>query len=63
MLELLRDPEKARRIAIAGKNLVEDRFTIDRMVDETITLYNDVAKADSPSVASIPIAAVKDGVA
>ncbi len=43
MLELLNDPERARKIAIAGQNLVEDRFTVDRMVDETITLYNDAA--------------------
>ncbi|MCP4508471.1 MAG: glycosyltransferase family 4 protein, partial [Fuerstiella sp.] len=42
---LLNDPDRARRIAIAGQNLVEDRFTVDRMVDETITLYNDVAPA------------------
>lgn len=45
MLELLNDPERARKIAIAGQNLVEDRFTVDRMVDETIMLYNDVASA------------------
>ncbi|MEO2019125.1 MAG: glycosyltransferase family 4 protein [Fuerstiella sp.] len=45
MLELLNDPDRARKIAIAGQNLVEDRFTVDRMVDETITLYNDVAPA------------------
>ncbi len=63
ILELLRDPEKARRLAIAGKNLVEDRFTTERMVDETIALYNDVAKTESTSVAPIPIASAKDGVA
>lgn len=60
MLELLNDPEKARRIAIAGQNLVEDRFTVDRMVDETISLYNDVARTYAPSVASIPVSAGRD---
>jgi glycosyltransferase involved in cell wall biosynthesis len=50
MLELLNDPERARKIAIAGQNLVEDRFTVDRMVDETITLYNDAAPIVSDSI-------------
>lgn len=55
ILDLLNDPEKARRIAIAGQNLVEDRFTAERMVEEHLSLYNDVATTEAPSVASIPL--------
>lgn len=61
LLELLDDREWARKVAIAGQNLVEDRFTIDRMVEETMALYDEVATTEVPSVASIPIAAGKDG--
>lgn len=60
MIELLDDPEKARRIAISGQNLVEDCFMVDRMVDEYMALYNDVTDTESASVASIPIAPLKE---
>ena len=62
MTELLDDPEKARRIAIAGQNLVEDRFTVERMVDETLALYNEIATTEAPSVAAIPISGRKETV-
>ena len=55
MQELLDDPEKARRIAIAGQNLVEDRFTVERMVRNNMDLYKEIAGPDATSVASIPI--------
>ncbi|MEQ9406258.1 MAG: glycosyltransferase family 4 protein [Fuerstiella sp.] len=61
ILELLNDPEKARRIAIAGQNLVEDRFTAERMVQENLMLYHEVVQAEPASVPSIPITAGKDG--
>ena len=62
LLELLNDPERTRKIAIAGQNLVEDKFTVDRMVEETIGLYNEVTATRKASVPSIPIAAGKDSV-
>lgn len=60
IIELLDNPEQARRIAIAGQNLVEDCFMVDRMVDEYMALYNDVTDTESGSVASIPIAPLKE---
>ena len=63
LLDLLKDPELSRRIAIAGQNLVEDRYTVDRMIDETVALYDEVATTKTPSVASIPITGEKDAIA
>ena len=60
ILELLNNPEQARRLAIAGQNLVEDRFTIDRMIDDMIALYNDVIGIDARSAVTVPMTAVKD---
>lgn len=60
IIELLDDPAKAARIAIAGRNLVEDRFTEERMVDETLALYNEVAASAAPSSATIPIVSQKE---
>ena len=60
MLKLLEDPEQTQKMAIAGQNLVEDRFTIDRMIDNTIQLYDEVSAKPTSAVASIPIAAGKD---
>lgn len=36
MRELLRDPAKAHDLACRGRSLVEQRFTVQRMVDQTI---------------------------
>lgn len=60
MMELLDDPGKAARIAIAGQNLVEDRFTVERMTEETLLLYNEVVATENPSVAAIPIPLKRD---
>ncbi len=63
ILELLKDPELARRIAIAGQNLVEDRFSIDRMVDEMSLLYSELTEAHTSAVATLPMSVEKDTVA
>ena len=55
MLKLIRDPELARRVAIAGQNLVEDRFTLERMADEMMALYNDVSANTLPTTISVPV--------
>ncbi len=57
LLEMLRDAEGTRKLGIAGQNLVEDRFTADRMVDDMLALYNDVVSADGGPVDAIPLSA------
>ena len=39
IIEALRDPEQARRWAANGRARVEELFTVDRMVDGTIAVY------------------------
>lgn len=36
------NPDEARRMAQAGRRLVEERFTVDRMVEDTLRAYRDV---------------------
>lgn len=45
ILELLRDPAKAREIGEAGRRLVREQFRVDRMADETVRLYRDILPA------------------
>lgn len=54
MLELLKDKELASRVAIAGQNLVEDKFTKERMVDEMLALYGDITESSSSAV-TVPV--------
>lgn len=42
LLSLLKNPERTRKLGIAGQNIVEDRFMVTRMVDDMLALYNDV---------------------
>ncbi len=42
MLELLRDPFRARRIAEAGRDLVRREFGVDRMAQQTLAVYRQV---------------------
>jgi glycosyltransferase involved in cell wall biosynthesis len=39
---LLGDPALARRLAAAGRRRVEERFSLDRMVRETVSVYEKV---------------------
>jgi glycosyltransferase involved in cell wall biosynthesis len=39
IIRLLRDPALAGRLAAAGRARVEQRFTADRMVQETLDVY------------------------
>lgn len=41
--EILSDPERAKTMGEAGRAVVEERFTIERMVGEYITLYSELA--------------------
>ncbi len=54
MLELLNDHSLAHRIAVAGQKLVEEKFTADRMVEETLALYQDIHQKGS-SAKTIPM--------
>ena len=56
MLLLLQDRKMARKMAIAGKNLVEDNFTLDRMTSNMLTLYDDVLDHRGEHASTIPLA-------
>ena len=45
ILELLGDPDKARRIGEAGRQMVREQFRVDQMVADTAALYRDVLPA------------------
>jgi glycosyltransferase involved in cell wall biosynthesis len=36
---LLRDPERRRALGAAGHRRVQERFSLQRMVDDTLRLY------------------------
>ena len=49
VLRLLSDPAQARSLAAAGRTDVLDRFSVDRMVQRTAALYEQVLReAGSP---------------
>lgn len=43
---LLHEPERAAKMAEAGRRLVEERYSIDRMVDKTMAVYSEVLVED-----------------
>jgi len=45
VLDLLRDPEKARMIGEAGRRLVREQFRVDHMARETARLYREIVPA------------------
>lgn len=59
ILQLLDNVEQTRKIAVSGRNLVEDQFTVDRMTADMLTLYNDIATPKAPETPSIPISDVR----
>lgn len=60
MLALLKDPEKARLMGLAGQELVRERFTADRMTADMLALYGDVVARDKKSPAVVPLTTSKD---
>ncbi len=42
VLELLHDPARRARMGAAGRRWVEERFSADRMVEETLAVYREV---------------------
>ena len=45
MLELLNDPERARKIGEAGRQFVREEFSVERMVAETAAVYRTTVPA------------------
>lgn len=41
-VDLVRDPERARKMGIAGRRLVSERFSVERFVEKTARLYLDL---------------------
>ncbi|MEZ6127343.1 MAG: glycosyltransferase family 4 protein [Planctomycetaceae bacterium] len=60
MIILLQDAERARHMGMAGRRLVEDRFTTDRMTSDMLALYNDVMAPRAKGPVSVSMTAVKD---
>jgi len=42
---ILTAPDRGRAMGVAGRERVRERFTVDRMVDETLAVYREVAAA------------------
>jgi glycosyltransferase involved in cell wall biosynthesis len=42
LLELLRDPDRSRRLGIAGRRLVEQEHTLERMGEKVLDVYRRV---------------------
>ena len=50
ILKLITDPDGTRRMAQAGRSLVEQRFPLDRMVNEMTALYSEICGGASATV-------------
>jgi len=46
--ELLDDPDRRARMAAAGRAYVRERYSLERMVEETVELYEEVLTACAP---------------
>jgi glycosyltransferase involved in cell wall biosynthesis len=54
--ELLDTPTRARRLATAGQQLVRERFTMERMAEETAALYRELlAERSAASPPTLPM--------
>ncbi|MBI4611290.1 MAG: glycosyltransferase family 4 protein [Candidatus Rokubacteria bacterium] len=47
IVSLVKDPELARRLGGAGRKLIEDRFTVERMVDEVEAFYTTLLEKEA----------------
>lgn len=55
MIELLQNRELARRIAVAGQDLIRTRFDEKRMLDQLTSIYREVQDATPKITESIPV--------
>jgi len=44
IIQLMRDPELQRRLADAGRQEIKNRFSVDRMVENTLNLYQQLLR-------------------
>lgn len=51
ILELLNDPDRARTLAEAGRRLVLEEFSVDKMVHQTAELYREVLELQAVATA------------
>jgi glycosyltransferase involved in cell wall biosynthesis len=47
VVDLLTDRQQAERLALAGRERVESRFSVDAMVEGTLGVYRDVLRGDT----------------
>ena len=59
IIELLQDPQRAARIAMAGQQHVRDHFNEQRMLDDVIRLYREVCEPSTRRPAILPMPAQK----
>ena len=53
--ELIRDPEKARRMGEAGRSRVEAEFRAETMVERFATLYEEIARTKGHAIDGCPV--------
>jgi glycosyltransferase involved in cell wall biosynthesis len=56
IIELLKDPGRARQIASRGQEVARTQFHEDRMLDETIQLYQEICDRAPGKTTTIPLA-------
>ena len=61
MIELLTNPDLARRLGEAGRQRIHDQFNEQRMLNDVIQLYNEVNTAVGRRSVTIPITAAPRG--
>ena len=50
ILKLITDPDGTRRMAQAGRSLVEQRFSLNRMLNEMTALYSEICGGAATAV-------------
>jgi glycosyltransferase involved in cell wall biosynthesis len=53
MIELLKDPERARRMGEAGRSRLREHFTEERMVEENLEVFEEAARMNGSRLASL----------
>jgi glycosyltransferase involved in cell wall biosynthesis len=50
IIELLRDPERARAMGVQGRRIVREKFSCERQLENTLELYQQILHRTAPSV-------------
>ncbi|MCA9061996.1 MAG: glycosyltransferase family 4 protein [Planctomycetaceae bacterium] len=56
--ELLKDPDRARRIGRAGQELMREKFNVQRMIDEILRVYQEVTSSPART-STLPLKSVE----